>query len=493
MPEIIKGFQTVSGIKYYDYESLENKPDLSVYLEESEVVGAPTANKILRLDSNAALPANITGKAAQVEWSGVLNKPETLQDFGLSDEVYNKSQVDEIIRNVEASSPDFALVLQEHNNSTEAHNDIRLLISELVERLNAIADSDDQTLDQFSELVEYIKDNRELIEQVTTNKISVTDIIDNLTTNVSNKPLSAAQGVALKKLIDELFIPTRLSDLEQDSTHRTVTDTEKARWNQPTIEVDATLTESGKAADAKAVGDRFSQVPTRLSQLESDSEHRTVTDSEKQKWNQPSIEVDTTLSQAGKAADSLAVGQKITNIKYKAQNEAPSNTEGLWIDLNDDSANGMILDTTLTQDGYAAEARTTGIAIKQVEDLAKTAFSKVEGLDLNSFLPVTGAKAMAGNLNLGNFRITNLATPTAASDAVNKEFATNASNLSSGSINANLLPLTPISKGGTGADNGATGLSNLFAAGPTILSTYQYGDTLPTPSTVGRIFFLKIT
>ena len=89
-----------------------------------------------------------------------------------------------------------------HNTSTEAHNDIRLLITALSTRLDALANSDDETLDQMAEVVAYIKSNRNLIEQVTTGKVSVTDIIDNLTTNVSNKPLSAAQGVALKGLID---------------------------------------------------------------------------------------------------------------------------------------------------------------------------------------------------------------------------------------------------------------------------------------------------
>lgn len=91
-----------------------------------------------------------------------------------------------------------------HNTNTEAHNDIRLLIEGLTTRLNTLADSDDVDLDQMSELVAYIKSNRELIEEVTTNKVNVSDIIDNLTTNVSNKPLSAAQGVALKSLIDGL-------------------------------------------------------------------------------------------------------------------------------------------------------------------------------------------------------------------------------------------------------------------------------------------------
>jgi len=47
--------------------------------------------------------------------------------------------------------------------------------------------------------------------------------------------------------------------------------------------------------------------------------------------------------------------------------------------------------------------------------------------------------------------------------------------------------------GGTGATDGATGLKNLFAAGATVLSSHQYGDTLPDPGTPGRIFFKKVT
>ena len=97
-----------------------------------------------------------------------------------------------------------------HNTAEAAHNDIRLLISGLTDRLNALADSDDTTLDQLSEVVLYIKSNRELISAITTDKVSVADIIDNLTTNVSNKPLSAAQGVALKALIDAITVPDKL-------------------------------------------------------------------------------------------------------------------------------------------------------------------------------------------------------------------------------------------------------------------------------------------
>ena len=91
-----------------------------------------------------------------------------------------------------------------HNTGTDTHSDIRLLIQGLTDRLNAMADSDDTTLDQLSEIVAYIKSNRSLIEAITTSKVSVADIVDNLTTNVANKPLSSAQGVVIKTLIDAL-------------------------------------------------------------------------------------------------------------------------------------------------------------------------------------------------------------------------------------------------------------------------------------------------
>ena len=94
--------------------------------------------------------------------------------------------------------------VSQHNVATDSHNDIRLLISDINTRLNAFFDSDDATLDELSEIVAYIKSNKNLIDAVTTSKVSVADIVNNLTTNVANKPLSAAQGVVLKGLIDSL-------------------------------------------------------------------------------------------------------------------------------------------------------------------------------------------------------------------------------------------------------------------------------------------------
>lgn len=91
-----------------------------------------------------------------------------------------------------------------HNADTASHQDIRLMIKEHEEAVNALLNSDDETLNETKEIVAYIKSNKSLIDAITTSKVNVSDIINNLTTNVTNKPLSAAQGVALKALIDGL-------------------------------------------------------------------------------------------------------------------------------------------------------------------------------------------------------------------------------------------------------------------------------------------------
>ncbi len=107
--------------------------------------------------------------------------------------------------------------ITEHNSSNESHSDIRTLIANLTTKLNTLADSDDETLDQLSEIVTYIKNNKSLIDGVTTSKVNVSDIIDNLTTETTNKPLSAKQGKILKGLIDAITVPTKVSELTNDS------------------------------------------------------------------------------------------------------------------------------------------------------------------------------------------------------------------------------------------------------------------------------------
>lgn len=91
-----------------------------------------------------------------------------------------------------------------HNVDENAHNDIRVELTELRNALEAFLDIDDPTLDQLSELIQKIEANAETITELTNGKVNISDIVNNLTTNVVNKPLSAAQGVVLKGLVNEL-------------------------------------------------------------------------------------------------------------------------------------------------------------------------------------------------------------------------------------------------------------------------------------------------
>lgn len=91
-----------------------------------------------------------------------------------------------------------------HNVTTDAHHDIRLLIEELKTKLNNFLDVDDTTTDQLSEVITLIENNKGTLESLTTSKVNVSDIVNNLTTNVSTKVLSASQGVVIKNLIDAL-------------------------------------------------------------------------------------------------------------------------------------------------------------------------------------------------------------------------------------------------------------------------------------------------
>ena len=354
MSEIIKGFQTTSGIKQYDYDSLSNKPDLSVYLEKEQVSTVAQPNKLLRLNKNGALPADITGKAGSVDWASIQGTPDSLSGFGLNDEVYtkeetyNKNEINDLIENVENAGTDNATALRNHNASEEAHEYIRGLISKLAD-----------------------------------DKVSKADIINNLTSLITDKPLSAAQGAALKKLIDEITVPTKLSDLEEDEDHRTVTDAEKEKWDKPSIEVDTTLTKSGMAADAQTVGEKFGniKIPTELSELADDKTHRLVTDEEKARWDAPSIELDSTLKQKGMAADSKTVGDKFDSLKIptKLSELIDDESHRLVTDLEKTKWNtpSIKLDSTLTQEGMAADASVVASKLEKKVD-------KVDGKGLSA-------------------------------------------------------------------------------------------------------------
>lgn len=162
----------------------------------------------------------------------------------------------------EIPTPDVSGQINTHNTSATAHSDIRTLISELTTKVNNFLDVDDTTTDQLSEVLALIEANEGTLESLTSNKVNVSDIINNLTTNVANKPLSAAQGVILKGLIDDINNAGYL-------TSYTETDPTVPSWAKQATKPKYTASEVGALPDTTVI-------PSKTSQLTNDSGYLTA-------------------------------------------------------------------------------------------------------------------------------------------------------------------------------------------------------------------------
>lgn len=192
------GLRYVSSTKSFEvYDKASNKwVSVSVDLSADNLTGTvPIAKGGTGATTAAGALTNLGITATAAE----LNKMD-----GVTATTAELNYVDGVTSNIQTQLD--GKLATSHNTNTSAHGDIRDAIGGLTTRLNALADSDDTTLDQLSEIVAYIKNNKTLIDGITTSKVNVADIINNLTTNVANKPLSAAQGVALKALIDAISL-----------------------------------------------------------------------------------------------------------------------------------------------------------------------------------------------------------------------------------------------------------------------------------------------
>ena len=85
---------TLSG---YGITDAYNKSESdSLFVKNTEVVTAAEANKVLKLNADGKLPADITGNAAtatSVDWAGVQNRPTTAEEFGITD-IYTKTEAE---------------------------------------------------------------------------------------------------------------------------------------------------------------------------------------------------------------------------------------------------------------------------------------------------------------------------------------------------------------------------------------------------------------
>lgn len=189
---------TLSG---YGITDAETKTDATAKLQEAKLYTDTEVAKKADKDHNHDSAYDIKGTAQEKA------------DISLATA---KSYTDEKVADL-ASTTVVDNKITTHNTSTSAHEDIRALISDLTTKLSNFLNVDDETTDQLSEVLTLIENNKGTLESLTTSKVNVSDIVDNLTTNSTSKVLSAAQGVAIKALIDAL-------QAELDSHTHTVSD-----------------------------------------------------------------------------------------------------------------------------------------------------------------------------------------------------------------------------------------------------------------------------
>lgn len=311
----------------------------------------PTASEVGALPASTKIP----GKTSDLtNDSGYITiAVATLLNYYLKTEIYAKTET---------------------YSQTEVDN----LISGLDKRLNAIADSEDVDLDQLSEVVAYIKSNKSLIDSITTSKVNVSDIADNLTTADSKKPLSAAQGKALKALYDALPAWAKAA------SKPTYTKSEVGLGNVDNVRqysadnpppypvtsvngqtgavklgasdvgalpddtkipgVDYTLAVSGAAADAKVVGEKFAEVSEAIANLD---------ESKQPKGNyalSSELEAETTEREAAIADLNVRIGQQ-----HLLFAEGDTVEDALaWLDENGDTTKVYVL-----PDGFFYEYKQT--------------------------------------------------------------------------------------------------------------------------------------
>lgn len=227
-----------------DWAKEETKPSYS----KSEV-GLGNVDNVQQYSASNPPPypvASVNGKTGKVQLGAAdvgarpSNWMPTAQEVGALPDTYVPPDQTAAQVGADPAGTAAAAVIA-HNTSTDSHGDLRLELKAINDRLTAFFDSDNQTLDELSEIVAYITSNKALIDSITTSKVSVADIINNLTTNVANKPLSAAQGVVLKGLIDAVSnslsnyqpkgdyalrselptVPTKVSQLQNDKGYLT--------------------------------------------------------------------------------------------------------------------------------------------------------------------------------------------------------------------------------------------------------------------------------
>ena len=161
-----------------------------------------------RKEKDATIESNVTvherrldGHDETLEQHGndldtVKSLADELSETKLNASVYNQ-KIPEIEGNISTLDSREAT-----NNKTRENQYVELLGK--IAAMQALLDGEDLNLDQISEIVAYIKANREEIAELTTDKIRYDDIADDLLTTDVKKVLSARMGYVLDFKLTQL-------------------------------------------------------------------------------------------------------------------------------------------------------------------------------------------------------------------------------------------------------------------------------------------------
>ena len=190
------GLGNVDNVKQYSASNPPPYPVESVNGQTGKVnVAVPTKVSELTNDAGYAKKTEVPSKMSQLDNDLDYAQLDDLPEVPVKS-VNNK--VGDVKLSYDDVGAEKSGAVATHNTSADSHSDIRITLAELKAAVEAFLDIDEPTLDQLSELIQAIEANAGSIEQLTNGKVNVSDIVNNLTTNASNKPLSAAQGAVLK-------------------------------------------------------------------------------------------------------------------------------------------------------------------------------------------------------------------------------------------------------------------------------------------------------
>ena len=179
----------------------------------------PTELSELNQDSEHRLVTD-----SQIEyWDGKVNASELNRYYtktesdSLLNEKTDKIATNELTKRVAKNETNIDVLTQNKANKSDiidnltTNNSNQMLsarqgyrLNNMINDINALLKSDNINLDTIQEIVNYIENNKDLIDDIMLTKVNISDVIDNLTTTDSTKPLSANQGVVLKEFIDAL-------------------------------------------------------------------------------------------------------------------------------------------------------------------------------------------------------------------------------------------------------------------------------------------------